>query len=316
MRTPPNCAACHSTASSPTYDNIAGGKYKGSRPLFVYIKKQHVGVVPGIDKFAAEYVSSKALGEDGYLAKKGLVTLPKAELETVRKNVTGMVPMQRRARKRPTARPNRTPHAGGRAARRGGRVAAVVRSRRGPSRIWLGRECGRWLSSISRSRAPDRGRLSVRPLASGSRGAQAEPLHSRPAYHGAFVAIAVLAPMLADLADRRSGRRPHRRDQALNAFDPSIAERRAAPRRRAARHRGGGRRPLFRRAHAGAAQCRRDLRLAALVDQSADPRHRAGLRAARHRVRTALPVGDASVPAIRSSASSRGCCSPRPAWRF
>ena len=80
--------------SEPTYDNIAGGKYKGSRPLFVYIKKQHVGMVPGVDKFAAEYVSSKALGEDGYLAKKGLVTLPKAELETVRKNVSGLTPMQ------------------------------------------------------------------------------------------------------------------------------------------------------------------------------------------------------------------------------
>ena len=77
----------------PTYDNIAGGKYKGSRPLFVYIKKQHVGVVPGIDKFAIEYVSTKALGEDGYLAKKGLVALPKKELDEVRKNVTGMAPM-------------------------------------------------------------------------------------------------------------------------------------------------------------------------------------------------------------------------------
>ena len=50
--------------------------------------------MPGIDKFAAEYVSNKALGEDGYLAKKGLVTLPKKELEAVRKDVTGMVPMQ------------------------------------------------------------------------------------------------------------------------------------------------------------------------------------------------------------------------------
>jgi phosphate transport system substrate-binding protein len=80
--------------TEPTYENIAGGKYKGSRPLFVYIKKQHVGMVPGIDKFAAEYVSNKALGEDGYLAKKGLVTLPKAQLEPVRKSVSGMVPMQ------------------------------------------------------------------------------------------------------------------------------------------------------------------------------------------------------------------------------
>jgi phosphate transport system substrate-binding protein len=80
--------------TDPTYDNIAGGKYKGSRPLFVYIKKQHVGVVPGLDKFAAEYVSTRALGEDGYLAKKGLVTLPKKELDPVRKAVTGLVPMQ------------------------------------------------------------------------------------------------------------------------------------------------------------------------------------------------------------------------------
>ena len=80
--------------TEPTYDNIAGGKYKGSRPLFVYVKKQHVGMVPGVDKFAAEYVSTKALGEDGYLAKKGLVTLPKAQLEAVRKDVTGMIAMQ------------------------------------------------------------------------------------------------------------------------------------------------------------------------------------------------------------------------------
>jgi phosphate transport system substrate-binding protein len=78
----------------PTYDNIAGGKYKGSRPLFVYVKKQHIGVVPGIDKFAQEYVSNRALGEDGYLAKKGLVTLPKPELDKVRKTVTDMAPMQ------------------------------------------------------------------------------------------------------------------------------------------------------------------------------------------------------------------------------
>ncbi len=55
--------------------------------MYVYVKKQHVGVIPGLDKFAAEYVSPKALGEDGYLAKKGLVTLPKAEADAVRKAV-------------------------------------------------------------------------------------------------------------------------------------------------------------------------------------------------------------------------------------
>jgi len=61
--------------------------------MYVYIKKQHVGMVPGLDKFAAEYVSTKALGEDGYLAKKGLVTLPKNELEGVRKSTLGLTPM-------------------------------------------------------------------------------------------------------------------------------------------------------------------------------------------------------------------------------
>jgi phosphate transport system substrate-binding protein len=78
---------------APEFDNITSGKYKGARRMYVYIKKQHVGVVPGLDKFAAEYVSPKAIGEDGYLAKKGLVTLPKAEADQVRKSVTGMQAM-------------------------------------------------------------------------------------------------------------------------------------------------------------------------------------------------------------------------------
>src|SRR5262245_48147627 len=77
----------------PTYDNIAAGKYKGSRLLYVYVKKQHIGLVPGIDKFMAEYVSAKAIGEDGYLSRKGLVTLPKAEAEKVRKSVLEQKPM-------------------------------------------------------------------------------------------------------------------------------------------------------------------------------------------------------------------------------
>ncbi|MDX2205162.1 MAG: PstS family phosphate ABC transporter substrate-binding protein [Hyphomicrobiaceae bacterium] len=67
----------------PDYDSIASGKYQGSRPLFVYVKKQHIGVIPGIDKFVAEYTSSKAMSKDGYLARKGLVALPKAELDKV-----------------------------------------------------------------------------------------------------------------------------------------------------------------------------------------------------------------------------------------
>ena len=67
----------------PDYDVISSGKYKGARPLFVYVKKQHVGVIPGMDKFIAEYVSDKAMSKDGYLARKGLVALPKEEAAAV-----------------------------------------------------------------------------------------------------------------------------------------------------------------------------------------------------------------------------------------
>ncbi|MFL9827573.1 substrate-binding domain-containing protein [Rhodoplanes sp. SY1] len=78
---------------APDFDTIASDKYKGARRMYVYIKKAHIGVIPGLDKFAVEYVSTKATGEDGYLAKKGLVTLPKAQLDNSRKNVEGLVPM-------------------------------------------------------------------------------------------------------------------------------------------------------------------------------------------------------------------------------
>jgi len=64
---------------APSYETIAGGEYKVSRPLFIYAKKQHIGVVPGMAEFVTEYVSDKAMGEDGYLAAKGLVTLPPEE---------------------------------------------------------------------------------------------------------------------------------------------------------------------------------------------------------------------------------------------
>ena len=69
----------------PTFETIASGKYKAGRPLFVYVKKQHIGVVPGLDKFVAEYVSEKAMGKEGYLSRKGLVPLPAADAAAVRK---------------------------------------------------------------------------------------------------------------------------------------------------------------------------------------------------------------------------------------
>ena len=48
--------------------------------MFVYAKNAHAGVIPGMREFIAEYVSEAAMGEDGYLADKGLVVLPEEEL--------------------------------------------------------------------------------------------------------------------------------------------------------------------------------------------------------------------------------------------
>jgi phosphate transport system substrate-binding protein len=65
-------------------ETIAAGKYPISRPLFIYVKRQHVGVIPGIQEFVNEYLSDKAAGPEGYLADRGLIPMPKAELEAQR----------------------------------------------------------------------------------------------------------------------------------------------------------------------------------------------------------------------------------------
>ncbi len=77
-----------------SYDSIANGTYKVARPLFIYVKKGHADSIPGMKEFIAEYVSDKALGEDGYLADKGLVTLPADQAGASRKAALSLEPLQ------------------------------------------------------------------------------------------------------------------------------------------------------------------------------------------------------------------------------
>jgi phosphate transport system substrate-binding protein len=79
---------------SPTFETVSSGKYPASRPLFIYVKKAHVGVIPGIAEFVAEYTSEKALGEDGYLAEKGLIPPSKSEIGKVRDDAKAMKPVK------------------------------------------------------------------------------------------------------------------------------------------------------------------------------------------------------------------------------
>ncbi len=75
---------------APSFETIASAKYTAARPLFVYIKKQHIGVIPGLREFANEYVSDKAIGEEGYLSDRGLVSLGKSDLAKTRSDVKAM----------------------------------------------------------------------------------------------------------------------------------------------------------------------------------------------------------------------------------
>jgi phosphate transport system substrate-binding protein len=75
---------------APSFETIASAKYTAARPLFVYIKKQHIGVIPGLREFANEYVSDKAIGEEGYLSDRGLVSLDKSDLVKSRNDVKVM----------------------------------------------------------------------------------------------------------------------------------------------------------------------------------------------------------------------------------
>ncbi len=67
----------------PTFDAIAEGDYPVSRSLFFYVKKAHIGVIPGIEAYLAEFTSEKAMGEYGYLAEKGMIPMTDEERANV-----------------------------------------------------------------------------------------------------------------------------------------------------------------------------------------------------------------------------------------
>ncbi|MGC8718971.1 MAG: PstS family phosphate ABC transporter substrate-binding protein [Thermodesulforhabdaceae bacterium] len=78
---------CQVNGVAPTFENIASGAYPLARPLFFYVKKAHVGVIPGIKEYVEEFLSEKAIGDNGYCTEKGLIPLPKSEREKIRSSV-------------------------------------------------------------------------------------------------------------------------------------------------------------------------------------------------------------------------------------
>ena len=74
--------------TAPTFENIAGNNYSVSRALYYYVKHQHIGVVPGVKEYMAEW--TKHWGDDGALSDAGMIPMPKSERDKYKAAMTNL----------------------------------------------------------------------------------------------------------------------------------------------------------------------------------------------------------------------------------
>ena len=82
---------------TPTYETISTFDYPGSRPLYIYVKGEHVNAIPGLKEFLAEY--AKAWGDEGYLAERGLIASPADVRTAAAAAASGLTPVDAAALK-------------------------------------------------------------------------------------------------------------------------------------------------------------------------------------------------------------------------
>jgi phosphate transport system substrate-binding protein len=75
----------------PSVETISKGEYPVSRPLYFYVKKAHIGVIPGLKEYVEFFLSDDMAGPDGALADYGLVSDP--ELAATQAAVAAETPM-------------------------------------------------------------------------------------------------------------------------------------------------------------------------------------------------------------------------------
>ena len=79
----------------PSFENIASKKYSVSRPLYIYVKLEHIKVIPGIKEFLNEFSSTDAWGPDGYLEERGLIPMSEDERSQFKKNAEQLIPLKK-----------------------------------------------------------------------------------------------------------------------------------------------------------------------------------------------------------------------------
>jgi phosphate transport system substrate-binding protein len=73
----------------PTLETISAGEYPVSRPLFFYVKGEHIGVIPGLQEYVEFFLSDAMIGSGGTLESAGLIPQPAEVTEEVRAAFAG-----------------------------------------------------------------------------------------------------------------------------------------------------------------------------------------------------------------------------------
>lgn len=77
---------------SPTFEAISDGQYPVSRSLYFYVKNAHATSIPGIQEYVVEFTSENAIGDEGYLADRGLIPAPMASRNASREAAASIIP--------------------------------------------------------------------------------------------------------------------------------------------------------------------------------------------------------------------------------
>lgn len=79
---------------APSAESIAAGRYPLARPVYAYVKRENLGVIPGLHDYAKELVGETAAGPGGYLVRRGLVPLPPPERAILTDDAARLLPLR------------------------------------------------------------------------------------------------------------------------------------------------------------------------------------------------------------------------------
>lgn len=80
---------------SISLESIQDYSYPVSRPLFFYVKKAHIGVIPGLKEYLSAFTREDAIGDEGYLIDAGLVPLKPGQRADLRKDAENLATMSK-----------------------------------------------------------------------------------------------------------------------------------------------------------------------------------------------------------------------------